>query len=102
MHAEGLGKAFLFSGQLNRMLLDCNWSATCIGEADQLAGSVDPLNDLPDIGRNTARDPFRRLVESIARQMGVACCRLDIAVTQQLPDDGVVEEPEFRSRRVQY
>ena len=41
---------------------------------------------LQNIGSNVVGDSFRRLMDRIARQMGVARRRLDIAVAQQLAD----------------
>ena len=41
---------------------------------------------LQNLVSNAIRDPLRRLMDRILRQMGVACCGLDIAVAQQLAD----------------
>ena len=40
-----------------------------------MGGNVDPLDDLKDILRNAALNPPRRLVESVACQMGAAVIR---------------------------
>ena len=47
---------------------------------------------LQDIGCNAVGDPVSRLVEGTAGQMSVARGRLDVAVSEQLADDGAVEK----------
>ena len=39
-----------------------------------------------DIGRNVVCDSLRCIVDRVARQVGVARCGLDVAVTEQLAD----------------
>ena len=45
-----------------------------------------PATSLKNIRRDALSDPFRRLVDRVVSQMGVARRRLDVAVAEQLAD----------------